>query len=101
MGEIGKSFGLGWSRLNPIVGTAHELTPSHDPRLQLVRKGGLASATLFSLLQGDQWEVMLMDVAVGMGPGGQPLVMSLLEEEEPELGGQPGAGHCAPCSAKA
>lgn len=61
------------------------LSHSSRPQLQMVRKGGYASSTMFSLLQGDQWEVMLMDVAVGMGPGGQPLVMSLLEPEEPQL----------------
>ncbi|KAL6778113.1 hypothetical protein ACKKBG_A16965 [Auxenochlorella protothecoides x Auxenochlorella symbiontica] len=66
-----------------------------DVTVKLVRAGGFASSTLFSLLQGDQWEVMLMDAAVGMGPGGRPVLMSLLEAEEPQLKASDAHGNAA------
>lgn len=49
----------------------------------MVRRGGYASSTLATLLDGDQWEVLLMDAHVGMGPGGLPIVLSLLEAAPP------------------
>lgn len=58
----------------------------------MVRRGGPWSTILFSLTQGDQWEVLVMDAIVGIGPGGIPNVISLLQEEERDLTAAPGHG---------
>ena len=66
--------------------------------LQLVRKGGLRSTLLYNLLGAGEWEVLIMQAVIGMGPGGIPQSMSLLQLEEPEaLSGTLAAGAAHSC----
>ena len=51
---------------------------------QLVRRGGLRSTLLYNLVGGGEWEVLVMNALIGMGPGGVPVSMSLLEQQEPD-----------------
>lgn len=60
----------------PPPDPAHCLTScrSHSPaplrrRAQAVRKGGLRSTLLHNLLGGGEWEPLVMNAMVGMGPG--------------------------------
>ncbi len=50
----------------------------------MVRQGGLRSTLLYSLT-GGEWDVLIMNALIGMGPGGIPISMSLLQQEEPDM----------------
>ena len=69
--------------------------------MQVVRRGGLRSTLLYNTLGGCDWEVLVMNALIGMGPGGVPVSMSLLQQQEPELNAAAAAavghGECLPC----
>jgi hypothetical protein len=50
--------------------------------LQVVRQGGLRSTLLYNVLGGGEWEVLVMNVLIGMGAGGVPISISLLQPAE-------------------
>ena len=50
--------------------------------MQVVRRGGLRSTLLYNTLGGCDWEVLVMNALIGMGPGGVPVSMSLLQQQE-------------------
>lgn len=58
--------------------------PPPLPALQLARRGGLRSTLLYNLVGGGEWDVLVMNALIGMGPGGVPVSMSLLQQEEPD-----------------
>jgi hypothetical protein len=65
----------------------------------VVRQAGLRSTLLHNLVGGGQWDVLIMNALIGMGPGGIPVSMSLLQQQEPD-GGQAAAAAgsaCVPC----
>lgn len=51
---------------------------------QLARRGGLRSTLLYNMVGGGEWDVLVMNALIGMGPGGVPVSMSLLQQEEPD-----------------
>ena len=70
-------------------------TKGSDVTVRVVRKGGLRLALAYNLL-GGEWEPLMMDALVGMGPGGSLVSMSLLEAEAPAPQALPGgASHRA------
>ncbi|KAL4428489.1 hypothetical protein ABPG75_002578 [Micractinium tetrahymenae] len=79
---------------------------SSDVTVRVVRKGGLRSTLLYNLTGGD-WEVLVMNAMIGMGPGGRPISMSLLEQEVPDMAAAAAAaaamghGECLPCQQQA
>lgn len=50
--------------------------------MQVVRQGGLRSTLLYNVLGGGEWQVLVMSALVGMGAGGVPISMSLLQPPE-------------------
>ncbi|GAB4814328.1 hypothetical protein N2152v2_001374 [Parachlorella kessleri] len=75
-----------------------EDTYSSATNIVMVRKGGLRSTLLYNLLGAGEWEVLIMQAVIGMGPGGIPQSMSLLQLEEPEaLSGTSAAGAAHTC----
>ncbi|PSC69846.1 Mitochondrial import inner membrane translocase subunit Tim21 [Micractinium conductrix] len=57
---------------------------SSDVTVRIVRRGGLRSTLLYNLVGGAEWEVLVMQAVIGMGPGGIPRSMSLLEQQVPD-----------------
>ncbi|EFN57993.1 hypothetical protein CHLNCDRAFT_142157 [Chlorella variabilis] len=51
----------------------------------VVRQGGLRCTLLHNLLGSGQWEVLVMNVLIGMGPGGAPVSLSLLQQDPPDM----------------
>jgi hypothetical protein len=67
----------------------------------VVRQAGLRSTLLHNLVGNGQWDVLIMNALIGMGPGGIPVSISLLQQQEPD-GAQAAAagvagGGCVPC----
>lgn len=55
--------------------------------MQAVRKGTGLRSTLLYNLSGGEWEAIIMDALIAMGPGGAPISLSLLEKKVPVLEG--------------
>lgn len=53
------------------------------PAAQVVRQGGLRSTLLYNLVGGGHWDVLVMNALVGMGPGGTPISLSLMQQAPP------------------
>lgn len=49
-----------------------------------MRGGGLRSTLLHNVVGGGEWDCLVMNALIGMGPGGVPVSMSLLQQEEPD-----------------
>jgi len=53
---------------------------SSDITVRAVRKGGFRWTLLYNLI-GGEWDVVMMDALIGMGPGGRLVSMSLLDDD--------------------
>ncbi|KAI3428451.1 hypothetical protein D9Q98_007278 [Chlorella vulgaris] len=56
---------------------------SSDVTVRVVRQGGLRSTLLYNLVGGGHWDVLVMNALVGMGPGGTPISLSLMQQAPP------------------
>jgi len=73
----------------PVQGAAR----GSDVIVRVIRQGGLRWTLAYNILGGD-WDTVLMDALVGMGPGGGLVSLSLLEPTAPEpLPLPPGSSH--------
>lgn len=71
----------------------HGAQRSSDVTVRVVRRGGLRSTLLYNVFGAAEWDAIVMQAVIGMGPGGIPQSMSLLQARVPDSA----AGSCESC----